>query len=88
MAITTRNNANYGPTTTIAVGASPFTFTNPEAVPINVMVSGGTVTTISLSADATTFTTLGLLGGQFHLNPGQALQVTYVVAPTMIYLPV
>lgn len=85
MAITTRNNANYGPLTAITVTASPFTFTNPEAVPINVMISGGTVTTIALSVDGSTFTTMGLLGGQFHLNPGQSIQVTYVVAPTMNY---
>lgn len=88
MSIVTRNGANYGPAVTVSVSASPFTFTNPENVPINVMVSGGTVTTISLSADGTSFTTMGLLGGQFHLNPGQALQVVYVLAPNMIYLPV
>lgn len=88
MSITTRNDSNYGPAVTIAVGASPFTFANPENVPINVMVSGGTVTTISLSADGSVFTALGLLGGQYHLNPGHALQVNYILAPTMVYLPV
>lgn len=88
MPITTRNDANYGPAVTISVGASPFTFTNTENVPINVMVSGGTVTTISLSADGASFTALGLLGGQYHLNPGQALQVVYILAPAMVYLPV
>lgn len=88
MPITTRNDANYGPAVTVSVGASPFTFTNTENVPINVMVSGGTVTTISLSADGSTFTAMGLLGGQYHLNPGHSLQVNYILAPTMVYLPV
>jgi len=88
MAIVTRNGANYGPAVTISVGASPFTFTNPETVPINVMVSGGTVTAISLAPDGVNFTAIGLLGGQFHLNPGQSLQATYALAPNMVYLPI
>jgi hypothetical protein len=82
------NNANYGPGTTVSVGASPFSFVNPLPVPANVMISGGTVTTIEFSPDGVNFTLFGLLGGQVHLNPGQVCRVTYVVAPTMTYFPV
>lgn len=88
MAIVTRNEANYGPRTVVSVGASPFIFTNPENVPINLMISGGTVTTIEFSVDGTVFDLFGLLGGQLHMNPGHSCRVTYVLAPTMVYYPI
>ena len=78
-----------GPLASVTVTASPFTFTNSEAVRVCVAVSGGTVTSIDKSVDgSTSFFGLGLLGGEYHLNPGHSLKVTYVVAPTMNYHPI
>ena len=72
----------------IAVGASPFTYQNSQDAAIVVIVSGGTVTTIQFSRDGTNWYTVGLLAGQFWLNPGDRLRVTYVVAPNMYYVNV
>lgn len=83
----TVNGCNYGPTITVSVGASPFTFNNPENVPIWVVVSGGTVTDVSMAPDLLSFLSLGLLGGGFHLNPRHSIKVTYILAPTMSYWP-
>lgn len=87
METVTINGTPYGAIATITVGASPFTWANPESVPVMVYVSLGTVTDISVVPDGITSLATGLLGGQYHLNPGQSIKVTYVVAPTMKYLP-
>jgi len=71
----------------ISVNGSPFTFQNTDTFPIEVLVSVGTVTTIEFSRDGVTFDLIGLLAGQFRLNPGDRLRVTYVVIPTMVYYP-
>lgn len=67
----------------ITVGASPFTYQNTSGFTQLVMVSGGTVLTISYSTDGTTFYLVGLLAGQFTVAIGAYLRVTYVVVPTM-----
>lgn len=82
------NNANYGPRTTVSVGASPFVFTNLLAVPINLLVSGGTVSILEYSIDGVTFDVMGMTLGQVHLNPGQMCRVTYLTAPTVVYYPI
>jgi hypothetical protein len=87
-AVSTTNVANYGPVTVITVTASPFVWQNPENVPVNVVISIGTVTAIEFSVDNATWLNFGLLGGQFHLNPKQWIRVTYAVAPTMNYIPI
>lgn len=71
----------------ISVGASAFTYQNQSGVPENVLVSGGTVTTIEYSRDGSTFFVVGLLAGQFRLSPLDKLRVTYAVAPTMTRIP-
>ena len=76
-----------GPRIPITVGASPYVTKNPLNTPAQVFVSGGTVTTIEFSRDQSTWEFCGLLGGQFCLNPGDALRVTYVVAPTVVAYP-
>lgn len=90
MTIQTRtvNGANYGPVTAISPGGSPFTWQNPESVPVLVVISVGTVTLLEYSIDNSTWLTLGLIAGAFKLNPGQWIKVTYVVAPTMNYVPI
>lgn len=76
------------PATGIVVGASAFTYQNTLAQPVTVLVSGGTVTTIEISRDGSTFFLVGLLAGQFRLSPNDKLRVTYAVAPTMTMVPI
>jgi len=64
--------------TSIAVGTSPFTYTNSYDFPIIVTVSGGTVSAIALDGITT-----GATAGAFMLLPNHTLQVTYSSAPTM-----
>jgi hypothetical protein len=80
----------YGPVQSITIGGSPFTWTNPEACPVMVSVTGGTLTSVQLSPDAgVTFMDMGLTCGHYLLNPGWQIKVTYVVIPgTMQYTPV
>lgn len=83
----TVNNMVTGPRTTVSVGSSPCSLVNNCAVRVGISVSGGTVTTIEASKDDGTFDNVGLLGGQYLLNPGDVLRITYVVAPTVAFAP-
>lgn len=84
----TVNGMVMGPRTALTFSSSPATIQNTTANRLMVVLSGGTVTTIEFSRDGITFDTVGLLGGQFVLNPGDQLRVTYVVAPTGACYPV
>lgn len=75
------------PPSAITVTGSPFTYQNVLSRPAMVLVSGGTVTTISISRDGSVFFLVGLLAGQFHLCAGDFLRVVYVLAPTMTLVP-
>jgi hypothetical protein len=81
------NGCAVGPLVTPAVGPSPFVFVNPENTPIQLVLSGGTVSLCALLPDGVTLVPTGLLGGVFTLNPGQGLQITYLLAPTLTYWP-
>jgi|SRR6267154_1837549 len=83
----TINNMVTGPRTAIVFGSSPCTLVNACGVRIQVMLSGGTVTTIEASKDDGTFDNVGLLGGSFLVNPGDTLRVAYVVAPAGVFAP-
>lgn len=87
METTTVNGMVYGAVQNITPSSSPFTWMNPEATRVQVLISAGTVTDISHSADGINFNTAGLLGGLYLLNSGQSVRVTYLVAPTMKYWP-
>lgn len=52
-----------------------------------VLISLGTVTSIEFSRDGAAFDLIGLLAGQFFLNSGDWLRITYLVAPTVVYYP-
>lgn len=76
----------------ITVGASPFTYTNTSQQLQQVLVRSGTVDLVTWGRDGDTV----LLGaaaegtdrnGSFLLSPGDSLEVTYTVAPTMNYIP-
>lgn len=71
----------------ITVGASPFTYQNTSNIHVDVLISGGTVTTISISRDGVNFFAVGLLAGQYRLSPGDSVRVVYVLAPTMTLIP-
>lgn len=88
METTTVNGMAYGAVQSITVGASPFTWANPEQVRVYIAISVGTITDVSLSLDSAAFVSTGILGGCYVLNPGQAVKVTYVLTPTMKYWPI
>lgn len=81
------NGMAYGDVASVSPSGSPFSWTNQEAVPVNVFVTGGTVTLLEFANDAVGFISIGILGGWMRLNPGQAIKVTYLVAPTIKYTP-
>lgn len=68
---------------TPAVGASPFTWQNTGNGPAIVVVSGGTVTIISISRDGSTYDVSGLIAGTFVVNARDSIRITYAVAPTV-----
>jgi hypothetical protein len=80
---------SLGPRTTITIGSSPFFFVNSTSTRIMVLLNGGTVSLIEFSRDGVVFDSVGsLLSGDFMLNPGDGLRITYTIAPTAIYYPI
>jgi hypothetical protein len=71
----------------ITVTASPFTYQNTTAFNGEVIISGGTVSSIEFTRDNTTFYTTGLTTGVITLSPSDRVRVTYSVAPTMTLVP-
>lgn len=71
----------------ITVTASPFLtgFTKDGFV----IVEGGTVSLIELLRGSSVITTynLGATAGQFVVKNGDAIQITYTVAPTVTFFP-
>jgi len=63
----------------IAVTASPFTYTNKDGVPETLYIAGGTVSAVAKSG-ITIFTASPCT---IHLDPAEAVTVTYSVAPRM-----
>lgn len=74
------SNVGYNPVgvSSITVGASPYTYTAGPS-PETVFVTGGTVSDIKVAST----TVASATGMAVPLAPGQAMTVTYVVAPTM-----
>ncbi len=74
-----KNNNGYNPvgTSSIAVGASPFTYT-AGASPETVYVGDGTVSRITKGGNS-----FGLTSGSFELEAYESIVVTYTAAPTM-----
>lgn len=69
----------------VAPGASPFTWTNTTGGPVQVIVSGGTVTAVNLVIGGIDYVA-GMLAGVFTVRSGAGIKVTYTVAPTMTYV--
>lgn len=72
------------PVQVVAVGASPFSYT--AAFDGTVVVTGGTVSAISLTRQGTSVAT-GITTGLFPLSRLDVLQVTYSGTPVMTFLP-
>lgn len=62
---------------------SPYTIQNVTQRLMNILVSGGTVTLVEFSRDGSTWFGMGLLAGQFELDPADSLRITYILAPTV-----
>lgn len=69
------------PVVGITPGASPYTYEAPARG--FVLVTGGTVSSITWTRDGSTFLTTGMTAGFFPVEAGDAIVVTYTVAPTM-----
>lgn len=72
------------PAVSIAVGASPFTFTAPFSG--SVAVSGGTVSALAIVRQGVSVPT-GVTAGVLAVSRFDAVTVTYSAAPTVVYLP-
>ena len=81
------------PASSITVGTSPFTYTNTRLQPVMVVISGGTVTGVSIKRGSSSFsvgsgdqivTLAGAWGGSLV---GDSVTVTYTSAPTMELFP-
>lgn len=71
-------------TKTFTAGASPWSYFNRTFRPVRLVVSGGTVSAIDVSMDGTNFTSTGQTAGIFIVQPGEAVKITYTVAPTVV----
>ena len=69
-----------------APGPSPYTYQNTGDFTVDAIVTGGTVSAVEFSRDATTFFAVSA-GTQISLNPGDYLRVTYTVAPSITLIP-
>ena len=71
---------------TVSVGASPFVYSAPFDG--NVIVSGGGVSDMEFSRDSgATFTSVGVFYSPFYMRGGDQFRVTYIGAPTMLFIP-
>lgn len=78
-------NYNRPPTAiTATIGASPYTYTNTSAQDVDVAVGGGTVSQIVYGRpSAGSVISVGTVG-KWKVSPGDTLEVTYTVAPTVV----
>jgi hypothetical protein len=80
---------SMGPRMSLTIGSSPFAFQNDTATRVMILLNGGTVSLLEFSRDNVTYDAVGtLLGGDFMLNPGDWMRITYTIAPTGIYYPI
>lgn len=75
----------YGPSvvTAVTVGASPFSYVNTTGMPQRVYVTAGTVSVMSVFRGPTQLGTFPT-NSQITLDVGDALSVTYSIAPTIV----
>lgn len=71
------------PAFTVTASGSPYTYTNTSNGMQMLLITGGTVTTISYSRAGGAFTLIGLLAGQVLVSPGDRVQLVYLLAPVI-----
>lgn len=71
---------------TIPAATGTFVYTNPFTYNLEVIVSGGTVTAISITRGGTTIAA-GLLSGTFILAQNDSITITNTIAPTVAASP-
>lgn len=64
-------------TTLMTIGATTVASVNPNPVPVNITVTGGTVTVIAVGGVVT-----GLTTGTFLIPPAGSITITYSVGPS------
>jgi hypothetical protein len=70
------------------VGASPFTYHNVTNVRQEIVLTGGTVSSVQFSRDNITFYTVSSSQGiPIILSSGDYLKITHTGAPTMTVIP-
>lgn len=67
---------------TQSAGTSPYVCQNKQYVPMNVLVSGGTVSSIGLSVDGSSYINSGT-SGYYMVWPGMYLKISHTGAPSM-----
>lgn len=73
-------------TSSVAVTASPMTYTATDRVSLHVF--GGTVTALTFQRGSTSLAVAVTSAGQFlNLNPGDKAVIAYTVAPTLTLVP-
>jgi len=70
---------------TVSPGASPATITATSNGWY--IVSAGTVSALDYSRAGGSFISLGVLAGMFQVSKGDAIKITYTVAPTVYFVP-
>lgn len=78
--------AAAGAAGTIALTGSPMTIANSGSVPEDVVVTGGTVTSLTFNRGTLTTASLGT-SGKFHLEVGDNLIMTYTGTPALDSFP-
>lgn len=76
-------NLGYNPIapTAVVYGASPFTWTNNTGAPVSFVVSGGTVSEITLGS-----VNAGTTAGSYTIPEGGSITITATAAPTLTYI--
>ncbi|MBH9661031.1 hypothetical protein [Burkholderia multivorans] len=76
------HNSCYNPLNgSVTVGASPFTWTNATGAAVTAIVTGGTVSSVTLGGS----TVASATNTSIAVPPGQAIVITYSSAPTLTY---
>ena len=83
-AVTDRTDTPIAALSALAVGASPHTFTAEADGAL--AVAGGTVSLLEYGRNGN-FTSLGLTSGLVPIKRGDALRITYSVAPSILLIP-
>jgi hypothetical protein len=71
----------------VAVGASPFTYTNNSDTESDAIFDGGTITNVWFTRDGTNYYLIGAPRSLVRLSPYDSVLVVYTSAPTLTIIP-